>query len=120
MDLASTSTEPKLEGGLPPPPGVTPNFTNPYSVQPTIIATLVICIVVPSIFVFLRVYTKLFLAKTHGWEDCKCSCFRSMSSSLPLLLINYRHLLYRVGQCSTRNQNKLCIYGVPANRKHYS
>ena len=58
-------------GGLPPPPGVTPNFENPESVSGQAHLVFVMCLVFSTLFVMLRMFTRLILFKTHGWEDCE-------------------------------------------------
>lgn len=71
---STTTTNPLLGPGLEPPPGVIPNFTNPPDTQRTaFIVTLVLCLSVTSVFVPLRLYTKLFIVKKPQWEDCKYS-----------------------------------------------
>lgn len=60
-----------LPPGLPPPLGVTPNFVNPESVTGQAHVVFVMCLVFSTLFVFLRMYTKLILLKSHGWEDCE-------------------------------------------------
>lgn len=68
------SSAPQVGGlppGLPPPPGVTPNFVNPESVTGQAHVVFVMCLVFSTLFVFLRMYTKLILLKSHGWEDCE-------------------------------------------------
>ena len=68
--MALNASGPLILGALPPPEGVTPNFVNPYSIQPALIGTLVAALSVSTIFVFLRMYTKLFIRKSTGLEDC--------------------------------------------------
>lgn len=69
MDLHSNATH--IVGGLPPPPGVTPNFVNPENLHKQWILSLVTCFFPPTFFILIRVYTKLIIMKSHGWEDCK-------------------------------------------------
>ncbi|MCJ1264234.1 hypothetical protein MMC22_004105 [Lobaria immixta] len=59
-------------GGLPPPPGVTPNFVNPenHTVQGHVV--FIMCLVLSTLFVVLRTYTRFILLKSHGWEDYAC------------------------------------------------
>ncbi|TGZ79979.1 hypothetical protein EX30DRAFT_364784 [Ascodesmis nigricans] len=53
----------------PPPPGVTPNFDNPvWNGQGAILSTC-ICIVLSSIFVILRLYTRIWITRAAGFED---------------------------------------------------
>ncbi|KAL8654520.1 MAG: hypothetical protein Q9226_003401 [Calogaya cf. arnoldii] len=58
-----------IPAALEPPPGVDSNFIDPYNTDSTIYGTLGICIGITSIFVLLRLYTKLFIIRKHGWED---------------------------------------------------
>lgn len=53
----------------PPPPGVIPNFVNPGNQSSAINATLIICLGFATVFVWLRIYTKFLINKTHGYED---------------------------------------------------
>ena len=55
----------------PPPPGVIPNLINPQNLSVASNATVITCLVATTIFVWLRVYTKLRIYKSHGYEDCK-------------------------------------------------
>ena len=54
----------------PPPPGVVPNFINPENQASVINATLIICLSVATVFVWLRMYTRFLISKSHGYEDC--------------------------------------------------
>lgn len=56
---------------LPPPPGVISNLANhevPNHFEWVITATLGLTFT--TILVLIRVYTKFFIIKSHGWEDC--------------------------------------------------
>ncbi|MCJ1471167.1 hypothetical protein MMC07_009815, partial [Pseudocyphellaria aurata] len=67
MDGQSNGSQPI--GGLPPPPGVTPNFVDPYSLRRFFILTFVMCVTVTTIFILVRAYTKTYIIKAHEWED---------------------------------------------------
>lgn len=54
----------------PPPSGVIPNFNNPENQSSVANATLIICLSVATVFVWLRMYTKFLINKSHGYEDC--------------------------------------------------
>ena len=60
-----------IAGGLPPPSGVVPDFAHPYSLQKYGVATQVVCLITTTVLVFLRMYAKVFITKTLGYEDCK-------------------------------------------------
>lgn len=70
---------------LPPPPGVTSNLANrevPNHFEWIITATLGFTFT--TILVLIRIYTKFFIIKSHGWEDCKL--LYSLTPLLCLLL----------------------------------
>ncbi|KAL9135305.1 MAG: hypothetical protein Q9175_003513, partial [Cornicularia normoerica] len=58
-----------MVGGLPPPPGVIPNFVDPYSIADTLRAVGVLYIVLTTLTTLIRLYTKFYIFKAHGWED---------------------------------------------------
>lgn len=63
-----------LEGpGLEPPPGVLPNFIHPQSQSAANLACNITCLIVATICVAIRVYTRFVITRSHGWEDCE-SC----------------------------------------------
>ena len=66
MDPATLAHTPALE----PPKGVTPNFVDPYSLQPLMIGIVVLCQVLTAIAIGIRVYTRVRTVKGH-WEECK-------------------------------------------------
>lgn len=61
-----------VEPGLAPPPGVTPDFTSPYTLQPYQTLTVAGCIIVTSVMVAARLYTKVYVMKALKWEDHTC------------------------------------------------
>lgn len=69
--MASHASSAAQIGGLPPPPGVTPNFVNPESARGQAHVVFIMCLVFSTLFVSLRMYTRLILIKSHGWEDCE-------------------------------------------------
>ena len=61
----------KLDGpALAPPPGVRPNFVNPENLHAVIIAIVTLCVSISTFFFWMRMYTKLFIFRKTGWEDC--------------------------------------------------
>ena len=64
----------------PPPPGVIPNFINPKNQESAMNATLIICLSIATVCVWLRVYTKLMISKSHGYDDCEPSLLLSCHS----------------------------------------
>ena len=55
-----------------PPPGVMPNLKNPpvHFFEERLL-TMIMCLTFTTLFVTMRMYTKLFVIRTHGWEDCR-------------------------------------------------
>ncbi len=70
-------TSPTLIGAvppaLPPPPGVTPNFVNPESRAGANIALHTTCLTLVTIFFAMRIYTRKFISRWIGWDDCRNS-----------------------------------------------
>jgi hypothetical protein len=58
----------------PPPPGVKSNFNNPdnYKTQNIILHSIVLSLV--TLAVLMRVYTRAFVKKTFGVDDCELRC----------------------------------------------
>ena len=57
--------------GLAPPPGVEPYFYSPYSLNGYTNVVIAECIILTTIMVAARVYTKRFVVKSISLEDCK-------------------------------------------------
>ena len=57
--------------GMIPPPGVIPNFDNPYSRGETYTVVATIIMVATVIFVTCKLYTKSLITRKLGWDDCK-------------------------------------------------
>ena len=60
-----------------PPPGVEQNLVNPESTANTAIAVTVLFTILMFVFVCMRMYTKLFVSRAWGWDDCKSSGARA-------------------------------------------
>ena len=66
-------TDPSYHANLPAgssPPGVVPNLNDPQSRAMDAYIGMGICIGVTSVFVVLRMYVKLGVTKSWGWDDC--------------------------------------------------
>ena len=55
---------------LEPPPGVTPNFINPYTRGPMLLALSAVAIGIMYLFVMARFYAKIYVHKKLTWDDC--------------------------------------------------
>jgi hypothetical protein len=76
--LSSRSVQPAMApnsaaivGLARPPPGVTPNFAHPESRGYRITLTLIVCLVLCTGVVLLRLYTRYFITRMVGADDCK-------------------------------------------------
>ena len=63
--------DPARTPALPPPPGVVPDFTGPAEGVTTLLFTQLFCLVIATLFVWMRIYTKLCVMRCHAWEDCE-------------------------------------------------
>ena len=68
--MSQSQTASANRPGLVPPPGVTPDLTSPYTLQPYQALTVVACIIITTLAVAARMYTKLRIMKKRTWEDC--------------------------------------------------
>ena len=66
LSLNTLASTPALE----PPPGVSPNFINPYSLGPFQVATASICVTSATIVVAARFVTKVATSKRLQLEEC--------------------------------------------------
>ncbi|CRJ81656.1 hypothetical protein BN1708_001944 [Verticillium longisporum] len=72
--MASSDSEPSRQlGYLPPPPGVTPDFDHPRDAgRVVVLAGLIVCNVLVTIFVSLRGYVKIFINRRILLADWAC------------------------------------------------
>lgn len=62
-----------LQGpALTPPPGVTSNFDNPYSLRPAADAVKIVTTILATLAIFIRGYTKWRIIREVHLEDCRC------------------------------------------------
>lgn len=63
-----------------PPPGIRPNPLHPESRAVVATSGIAICVFLMMVFVLMRVYIKLFISRTFGWDDCTetLSCLLSV------------------------------------------
>lgn len=59
-------------GVVQPPPGVTPNFINPRSLQHIPLIANIVLTSVSAAFVILRLYTTGLIIRSVGVDDCTC------------------------------------------------
>ena len=53
----------------PPPPGIVPNFDHPHRRVIILYAGVGVCLGITLVFVLLRIYSKLAVTHTWGWDD---------------------------------------------------
>lgn len=70
--MSTTLTNSEDLPALAPPPGVISNFVNPPSLGDRLTATLATCLSLSTIFVSVRIYTRLFIIKPLKWDDFTC------------------------------------------------
>ena len=58
-----------------PPVGVVPNFVDPTNLDTAVITVLSVCLIIGTLAVLIRTYTKLMLIKSIAYEDCKCESY---------------------------------------------
>lgn len=58
--------------GLTPPPGIIPNFQDPFSLQPYTAVDIALCIILGTLLVAARMFTKIWVVKKFLWEDYTC------------------------------------------------
>lgn len=67
LTMASSPTS----AAVPAPPGVTSNFNWPMNEQRVaFLIGNIVCLVVPTVLVFFRVYIKTYVIKDLRWADC--------------------------------------------------
>ena len=66
----ATTESTQFAGALPPPQGVEPTFENSPSPSQNIIALHTVCLLCVTLAVSTRLYTRFFLVKNVGLDDC--------------------------------------------------
>ena len=56
---------------LAPPPGVVPNFTNPYTTAPPVRIAMAVMVGVATAACIARIFTKAYVMRQFQAEDCK-------------------------------------------------
>ena len=64
-DLTSIESQ----GSAAPPPGLRPNFTNPYSLEIYFTITICTCLPIVTLVVWIRLCTRIQIIKSAEWED---------------------------------------------------
>lgn len=56
---------------LTPPSGTDPDFVNPYTLQPFVLASVVISLFLTSWAIMARVFVKMYITRSMKLEDCE-------------------------------------------------
>ncbi|PVH98966.1 hypothetical protein DM02DRAFT_595228 [Periconia macrospinosa] len=99
---------PSIVGAIPPPPGITPDFVNPPSIQHVVLIVNSILPLVSLLFVALRLYTTGFILRSVGVDDYMIALAWVSSQSFCICITRYGlgHHLWDV-PFSTFNPNFL-------------
>ncbi len=54
-----------------PPPGVIPNFVDPPNLNSYWVLSLTLSLTFSTLFVLMRMYTRLFISRVTSWDDCE-------------------------------------------------
>jgi hypothetical protein len=72
--LTPEMVEAILEGpAMAPPPGVLPNFINPPSFGTAMLAVEILFLVLPTLSIFIRLWTCIRINRKAHLEDCECA-----------------------------------------------
>lgn len=58
-------------GVTPSPPGVAPNFIDPESQAQTNLVLLTLFLTLTTLFIIMRIYTRMFITRWLSLDDCK-------------------------------------------------
>ena len=75
LDTLMDSNNPTVFKGVPaakPPPGVVPNYSNPYSDGPTLIIVGSLLLFIMLVCVGARIFTKVKITRRTTPDDCRC------------------------------------------------
>ena len=78
---------------LQPSPDIASNPVNPPSLTGASLACNITCLTVATFFVLVRVYTRTFVVRSPGWDDCEQSSSRTEQARLT----SSRCVLYCLG-----------------------
>lgn len=76
---------------LPPPLGKQSNFQSRESQSYVTVIPCAVIVGIMIILVFIRMYTKAYILKSVGWDDCTLACLSEISP-LVLIYLRYMHL----------------------------
>lgn len=72
MSTSPMEIEARLDGpAMEPPPGGTSNFIDPPILMVPYVITLVLCLIMSTLALAMRLYTKFCIIRKNGWEDCE-------------------------------------------------
>jgi hypothetical protein len=63
-----------------PPFGETTNFDNPETNAMFVVPTIIVALVLTTVALSVRIYTRRIITRTMGWDDCRSPCSESIYS----------------------------------------
>ena len=75
---SDTSYDPSQVPALDPPLGVIPNFDDPYTQGPKLLALSAVAMGIMYLFVILRSYSKFCVQKKYTLDDCESNVHASI------------------------------------------
>ncbi|KAK3358448.1 hypothetical protein B0T24DRAFT_130275 [Lasiosphaeria ovina] len=115
--MASTTTQPDYPGMLPPPPGVTPNITDPESIGWKLVVAGVVCPVIALVFWTLRVYTARRILRKFHLDDWLITA--SLILAIGLSIVDISQTKYGMGvhmwEVTPSDFQHSIIVGLPAS-----
>lgn len=79
----------------PPPPELTFDYGYRNSVRTWDIITQSICLTISAICLSLRMYSKMFIIRSPGWEDCEYNLLRTW--------VSFRYMTYFAKHITSRD-----------------
>ncbi|KAJ8129908.1 hypothetical protein O1611_g3725 [Lasiodiplodia mahajangana] len=70
--MSEPSFDPWMTPAGPPPPGITPNFTNPPTQAPLLRNGIYVILPLVLLFLLARIYTRAFISRVFGIDDYIC------------------------------------------------
>ena len=69
--FSTIAMDPDTTPALAPPPGMVPNFVDPFTLNNYLILTSTVCLALTTVMIMIRIITKAYVIKIVTLEDCK-------------------------------------------------
>ena len=94
---------------LPPPLGICSNFENPESQSYVTVVPCAVIVGIMIILVFTRMYTKVYILNSVGWDDCTLA---TAFSRFSLVLTHPRYMYLRCSMTVVVNHRLESSHGL--------